>query len=261
MEIILQGKTVLITGASSGLGAEFARQFAELGCSLILVARRADRLHDLQNDISRKFNVPVECVAMDLTENDAPRQLYNQLKESGRIVDVLINNAGFGLFGDFVETPWDRMRQMLELDVVVLTQMTHLFLSDMVERNSGYILLIGSTGSFQPTPEYAAYAAAKSYVLNLGEALHYELRRTDVKCSVLCPGVTRTEFLDVAGQKPTAFQKATMMSAEEVARQGIAALVKGRASIVTGWSNALFAWGTRLLPRQALAAVSGRLMK
>lgn len=261
MKIDLRGKTALITGASSGLGAEFARQFAALGCSLILVARRLDRLQELQVEISSRYDSSIECAAMDLTEEDAPEQLYSHLKKSGRTVDVLVNNAGFGLFGDFVKTPWESIHSMLELDILALTKLTHIYALDMIERNFGYILLIGSTGSFQPIPSYAAYSASKSYVLNLGEALHYELRQTGVKCSVLCPGVTRTEFLDVAGQQPTNYQRATMMTSERVVHIGIDALLKGRASVVSGWSNAFLAWGTRLLPRQALAAVSDRLMR
>jgi uncharacterized protein len=257
----LSEKTALITGASSGLGAEFARQFADLGCSLVLVARRLERLQELQKDISSRSDNSIECVAMDLTEQGAPQRLYSQILKSGRKVDVLVNNAGFGLFGDFVATPWERIQSMLELDIMALTQLTHLFATDMVERNSGYILLIGSTGSFQPTPSYAVYSAAKSYVLSLGEALHYELRHTGVKSSVLCPGVTRTEFLDVAGQRPTTYQRTTMMTSEAVVRIGINALLKNRSSVVSGWSNAILAWGTRFMPRQVLAAVSGRLMR
>jgi uncharacterized protein len=260
MKIDLRGKTALITGASSGLGAEFARQFAELGCSLILVARRLERLQELQAEISTHYGISSECIGMDLAEESAPLRLFTQLKESGRAVDVLVNNAGFGLYGGFLETPWERMQQMLKIDILTLTELTHLFASEMVKRNSGYIMLIGSTGSFQPTPCYAAYAAAKSYVLSLGEALHYELRNTGVKCSVLCPGVTQTEFFDVAGQQPTAFQRATMMTGAVVVRIGIKALLKGRSSVVSGWSNAFLAWGTRLLPRQTLAVVSDRLM-
>ena len=218
-------------------------------------------MHEVQTEISSPYGVTTECVAMDLTEEHAPQRLYTQLNESGINVDVLVNNAGFGLFGDFITTPLERIHQMLVLDILALTQLTHLFATDMVKRNFGYILLIGSTGSFQPTPSYSAYSAAKSYVLNLGEALHYELRHTGVNCSVLCPGVTRTEFLDVAGQQPTAYQRATMMASERVAHIGINALLDGRASVVSGWSNALLAWGTRFLPRQSLAAVSGRLMR
>ena len=225
------------------------------------MARRLEGLHEVQTEISSPYGVTTECVALDLTEEHAPQRLHTQLDESGIKVDVLVNNAGFGLFGDFIATPWERIHQMLVLDILALTQLTHLFAIDMVKRNFGYILLIGSTGSFQPTPSYAAYSAAKSYVLNLGEALHFELNHTGVKCSVLCPGVTRTEFLDVASQDPTIYQRATIMTNERVVHIGINALLNGRASIVSGWSNAFLAWGTRLLPRQTLAAISGSLMQ
>jgi uncharacterized protein len=261
MKTNLSGKTALITGASSGLGAEFARQFAGLGCSLILVARRQERLHELKEEIFERTGVSVECLAMDLTEAEASQQLYTHVKENNQTVDILINNAGIGLYGEFLETSWEHLQPMLELDILVLTQLTHLFASDMVRRNSGYILLIGSTGSFQPTPSYAAYSAAKSYVLSLGEALHYELRRTKVKCTVLCPGMTRTEFLEVAGQRPTDYQRVMMMEGAAVVRIGIEALLKGRASVASGRTNAFLAWGTRLLPRQVLAAASARLMR
>jgi uncharacterized protein len=259
MKTNLYGKTVLITGASSGLGAEFARQFAALGCKLILVARRLERLQKLQAEILERFNTSIECIKMDLTEPNAPEQLFTQLEESGNAVDVLINNAGFGLFGEFLMMPWEHLHRMLELDVIAFTHLAHLYANDMIKRNSGYILLISSTGAFQPTPTYAVYSAAKSYVLSLGESLHYELRHTSVKVTVLCPGSTRTEFLEVAGQRPTAFQRAVMLNVEKVVRIGIKALLKGRASVVSGGINTFFAWGTRLLPRQALAAISTRL--
>lgn len=257
----LQGKTALITGASSGLGTEFAWQFAERGCSLILVARRIEKLQELGSAILGQFRVSVELIVMDLTEDQAPSRLYAKIKGNGQVVDILVNNAGLGLFGRFWETSWEDLHRMLELDIVALTHLTHLFTADMVERNSGYILLIGSTGSFQPTPTYAAYSAAKSYVLSLGEALHYEIRHTHVKCTVLCPGPTRTEFFTVAGQQLTTFQRFTMMDGKDVARIGINALLKGRSSVVSGWSNRFMAWGTRLLSRQALAGISARLMQ
>ena len=261
MKDILRGKTALITGASSGMGTDFARQFAALGCSLILVARREERLRELQAEISAQYGVPVDFMAADLSEENAPQRLHDQLKEAGRSVDVLVNNAGLGLYGRFWTTPWERMCLMLKVDVMALTQLTRLFAADMVERDFGYILLVGSTGSFQPTPTYAAYAAAKSYVLSLGEALHYELRGSGVRCTVLCPGVTRTEFFVVSGQQMTPFQRSTAMESADVVRIGIKALLRGRSSVVPGGLNALFAWGTRLLPRQVLAAVAARLMK
>jgi short-subunit dehydrogenase len=137
--------------------------------------------------------------------------------------------------------------------------MTRLFAADMVARKFGYILQVASTGAFQPIPTYAAYAAAKSYVLSFGEALHYELRQTGVTCTVLCPGVTRTEFFEVAGQTPTLYQRSTMMDSATVARIGITAMLQGRSSVVVGWLNAIFALGTRLLPRQVSAAIAHRL--
>jgi short-subunit dehydrogenase len=257
----LRGKTALITGASSGLGADFARRLAQRGCNLILAARRMERLQELQAEITAKAHVSVDCIAIDLLAANAPQQLYDQLRSGGKVVDVLVNNAGLGLYGEFSTNPWERLHQMLELDVVALTHLTRLFLPDMLARNFGYILLIGSTGSFQPTPTYAAYAAAKSYVLSFGEALHYELRQSAVKCTVLCPGVTRTEFFEVSGQQVTAFQRQSMMESAEVVRIGLDAMLKGRSSVVAGWMNAFLAWGTRLLPRQILAATAARLMK
>lgn len=190
-----------------------------------------------------------------------PQHLCDQLRVSGQAVDVLVNNAGHGLYGEFWTVPWERLRHMLELDMVALTHLTYLVLPDMMARNFGYILHVASTGAFQPSPTYAAYAAAKSYVLSLGEALHYELRHTAVKCTVLCPGVTRTEFFEVAGQKLTAYQRLTMMESAEVARIGIEAMLKGRSSVVAGRLNALLAWVTRFVPRQVQAAMTYRLMR
>ena len=257
----LHGKTALITGASSGLGADFARQLAARGCQLILVARRAERLRELQQAIAARHATSIECVAMDLVEADAPQRLYDQLNHLGRPVDVLINNAGLGLYGEFTTTPWESLRQMLTLDIVALTQLTHLFAAEMIKRRSGYILLVASIGAFQPTPTYAVYSAAKSYVLSLGEALHYELRPTGVQCTVVCPGPTRTEFFDVAGQRLTAYQRLTMMDSSTVARIGLEAMLKGRSSVVAGRLNALLAWGTRLVPRQSLARLAARAMR
>jgi hypothetical protein len=260
MKTNLQGQTVLITGASSGLGADFARQFAALGCQIILVARRLDRLEALQAEITAKYAVPVESIVLDLAAPGAAQRLYDQIKAAGKTVDVLVNNAGLGLYGEFSAVTWERTHQMLELDIVALSHLTHIFLTDMLSRKHGYILQVASTGAFQPTPTYAAYSAAKSYVLSLGEALHYELRNTGVTCTVLCPGVTRTEFFEVAGQQMTAYQRSTVMESAAVARIGINALLKGRSSVVAGATNAFFAWVVRLLPAQWAAAAAARMM-
>ncbi len=149
----LQGKTALVTGASSGLGMDFARELARRGCQLVLVARREDRLRELLREISSTYDVPVEIIAMDLVEADAPQRLYDHLQASDRAVDVLINNAGYGLFGDFAEIPWERTQNMLDLDIRVLTHLMRLFMADMVSRNFGFILNIASIGAL-PTYTY-----------------------------------------------------------------------------------------------------------
>ena len=255
----VQGRTALVTGASSGLGADFARDLARRGAHLILVARRADLLTSLQAELA-STGVKIETIALDLIAPDAPQQLYDQLKAAGQTVDILINNAGLGIFGEFLEIPWEREHNMLELDIVTLTHLTKLFARDMVARRFGYILQIASIGAYQPSPTYATYSAAKAYVLSFGEALAYELRRHNVKVSVLSPGVTKTEFLHVAGQQPTFYQRMAMMDSPTVTRQGIDALLRGQTSLVPGFMNAVTAFSTRLMPRQFAAALAHRTM-
>jgi short-subunit dehydrogenase len=257
----MKGLTALVTGASSGLGVEFARQLAAEGCALVLVARRLDRLQALRAELAQRYGARAECVALDLTEPDAPQRLFRQTQAAGMRVDILINNAGLGLFGGFLDTPWERTQQMLRLDILALTQLTYLFAADMRTRKSGWILQVASTGAFQPTPTYAAYSAAKSYVLSLGEALHFELRGSGVQCATLCPGVTRTEFFEVADQTPTLFQRMTMMESAAVAQIGLRALWAGRASVVAGRVNGLTTFFMRMLPRQWAAALADRAMR
>ncbi len=244
----LTGRTALVTGASSGLGMDFARELARLGCGLVLVARREARLKTLQEELIKNYRVPIQILVVDLAEEGAPQRLYERLKAENVTVDVLINNAGLGVYGEFAEIPWERTRNMLELDIVVLSELMHLFLAGMLERNYGYILNLASIGAYQPSPTYAVYSAAKSYVLSLTEAVSYELRHTKVRCTAISPGVTKTEFLQVAGQKPTLYQRIMMMGSARVARIGITAMLKGRPSVVPGWTNAVFAWSMRLIP-------------
>ena len=172
----LRGKWALVTGASSGLGVDFANNLASRGSNVILVARREDRLRAVQQEITAQYGVQVEVIAMDLESADAPQRLYDQLKAGGRAVDVLINNAGFGLYGDFLEIPWERERAMLELDIVTLTHMTKLFVKDMVARRFGYVLLVASIGAYQPSPTYATYSAAKT-------TCSFSVRRCTMSCA------------------------------------------------------------------------------
>jgi short-subunit dehydrogenase len=251
----------LVTGASSGLGADFARILAERGCNVVLVARRADRLEQLQQQITAVRPVKTYVIPMDLSATGAPEVLHQRVSDLELTVDVLINNAGFGIHGNFVDIPWEREHEMLELDIVALAHLTKLFVKGMVTRNLGYVLLVSSIGAYQPSPAYATYSAAKSFVLYFGEALSYELRHTNVKVSVLSPGVTATEFLQVAGQKPTLYQRLQMMPSERVARIGIEAMLKGTPSKVPGLMNALPVQLLRFTPRRMAAAIADIMMR
>jgi short-subunit dehydrogenase len=256
----LGGKTALVTGASSGLGVDFARELAGLGCNLVLVARREDLLKQVQAELQQR-GVKVSIVTLDLGSAEAPRALYDLLRLQNIEVDVLVNNAGFGLFGKDLEIPWARVQQMLQLNMLTLTELTRLFAADMVKRGRGWIMQIASTGAYQPSPTYAAYAATKAYVLSYGEALNYELRGSGVSCTVISPGVTATEFLKVSGQKPTWYHRMTMMTAAEVARAGVRRMLARRASAVIGWMNWLAAFSVRFTPRPLAAAIGYQLMK
>lgn len=247
---MLKGKWALVTGASSGLGVDFAKQLAAIGCHLLLVARREDRLRTVAADIMAQYGVQVEIITLDLSLPEAPQQLYDQLQTAGKQVDVLINNAGYGLYGEFDQLDWQRQQNMLQLDIMTLTHLTKLFIKDMIARNSGYILQVASIGGYQPSPLYATYSAAKSFVLSFSEAVNYELRNTGVKLTVVSPGVTKTEFLVVSGQQPTLYQRLSMMQSTDVVRIALNALWHGQPSVIPGFMNALTIFlSTRLMPR------------
>jgi short-subunit dehydrogenase len=256
----LSGKTALVTGASSGLGVDFARELAALGCNLVLVARREDLLKQVQAELQQR-GVKVSIVTLDLGTPEAPRALHDLLRLQNLEVDVLVNNAGFGLFGQDLQIPWPRVQQMLQLNMLTLTELSRLFAADMVKRGRGWIMQIASTGAYQPTPTYAAYAATKAYVLSYGEALNYELRGSGVSCTVISPGVTATEFLQVSGQKPTWYHRLTMMTSAEVARAAVRHLLARRGSAVIGFMNWLAAFSVRFTPRPLAIWLGYQLMK
>jgi uncharacterized protein len=256
----LAGRHALVTGASSGLGADFARELARRGAGLTLVARREERLRALARELADAHGADVRVVVLDLNEADAPDRLLADTQARGRPVDVLVNNAGFGLYGRFSELDWERERAMLELDMIVPVHLTKLFLPGMLERRSGWVLNIASIGAYQPSPLYASYSAAKSCILNFTEALSYELRGSGVRATALSPGIVATEFLQVSGQQATRYQRMTMMDSPTVARLGIDAMLRGRPSLVPGRLNAASAWTSRLLPRRMSTALAHRLM-
>jgi uncharacterized protein len=256
----LKGKTALVTGASSGMGADFARELAAQGCHVILVARREEALFQLKQALEAQPGIRAYVMPMDLAAADAPQRLYDQVQAAGLPVDVLVNNAGFALYGAFDTLPWDREKQMLDLDILTVVHLIKLFTPDMVRRKFGRVLNVASIAAFQPTPTYAAYAAAKSFVLSYSEAVNFELRGTGVRCLALCPGVTQTEFFQVAGQKLTAYQRLAMMPSVTVARIGLRALLRGRSSVVAGWPNAIVAGAMRFIPQPWAAALAHWVM-
>ncbi|HYC71615.1 MAG TPA: SDR family NAD(P)-dependent oxidoreductase [Opitutaceae bacterium] len=251
---------VLITGASSGFGEEFARQYAERGNALVLVARRLDRLQSLAESLHRQHGVEVVVEPVDLSDIAAVVKLRERLHARGIAVDTLINNAGHGLQGPFAGTPLDATLRMVQLDVASLTAVTHVFAQDMRERRSGKILLVASVLAYQGVENFAVYAAAKAYVLRLGEALHREFRRDGITVTTLCPGMSDTGFAQAAQQKLTPALKALMMKPAPVVRTGIRALHAGRVSVIPGWANravAIFTWAT---PRWLHQAIMSRTM-
>jgi short-subunit dehydrogenase len=256
----IRGRWALVTGASSGLGADFARDLAARGANVVMVARREEPMKALAAELERDHGVATRVLPFDLAAPDAPVALAERLRADGVAVDVLVNNAGFGVFGPFLEIPWEREREMLMLDVVALVHLTKIFAADMAKRGTGWILQVASIGAFQPTPTYASYSAAKSFVLSFGEAIAHELRPKGVRVCTVCPGVTATGFLAAAGQSPTLYQRMMMMQSPAVVRSAVKAMLRGRTSVTPGASNAFAAFSMRFTPRRAQAAIAKAAM-
>src|SRR5437867_1921802 len=245
----------LITGASSGFGEEFARQYAEQGHSLVLVARRLDRLERLAEALRQQFRVDVVVERVNLSDVAAVSQLHQRLRERNIAIDILINNAGHGLQGPFLGAQLDAALAMVQLDVASLTAVTHVFAQDMRTRGRGKILLVASLLAYQGVQNFAVYSAAKAYVLRLGDALHRELKRDGITVTALCPGLSDTGFATAAQQKITPALKLLMMQPAPVVRAGIRALHAGRMSVVPGLANkamVIFTWATPRWLHQAI---------
>ena len=249
-------KVALVTGASAGLGVEFARQLAKRGHSLVLVARRKERLEELAKELGS-----ARAIAADLSKKDAAAKLMADLEANGEVVDLLINNAGFGLIGCFAELDAKRERQMIDLNVGTLTDLCRAVAPGMIERKSGGILNVASTAAFQPGPKFAVYFATKAFVLSLTEALHEELKPHGIKVSCLCPGPTKTEFGDVAGftnKLGMAFEKIAM-SAARVVEIGLEGLDKNKAIVIPGALNKAGAVSGRFVPRSVVRKIAGAI--
>ena len=256
----LEGQWALITGASSGFGIDFAHLLAARGAKLVLVARRVTPMRALARELRAAHGTHCDVIGMDLAHPGVGPDLAERLDGRGIDIDLLINNAGYGVFGDFVDQPLAAHGAMLLLNIVALTELTHVFGARMAARGAGRILLVGSLGGFQPLPTYAAYAASKAYVLSFGEALHIELAPRGVTVTVLCPGATRTNFLSVSGQTLPYADK-LLADSRPVAKAGLDALFAGRASVVPGIANKSTAFSNRMLPRGVLPKLAYRLLR
>lgn len=252
----------LITGASSGIGLELARIMASKGHNLILVARREEVLNALKTQWEQEYQVKVETRAVDLSLPGQAQALHEYCRDQGFMVDALVNNAGFGDYGKFDVDKLDVYRNMLQLNVAALTELTALFVHDMKQRLSGRILNVGSLAAFQPGPNFAVYAATKAYVMQFTEALNYELRGTGVTVTLLSPGMTETGFVSRASMEGAAMAQSGLMDARNVAEAGYRAMKAGKLNVIPGWKNQLLAFGSKTMPsREILLRIAGGILR
>jgi len=251
----MNNKTVLITGASSGIGLEFANLFAKDGYHIVLTARSETQLQEIAEKLKTKYGVNVTVIAKDLSEPDGAEELTSELIANGIETDVLINNAGFAAYGPFTETSWKEEKDMIQVNIMALTTLTKRLLPGMVKRNSGKILNVASTAAFQPGPLMAVYYATKAYVLSFSEAIDYELRDTNVSVTALCPGATATNFEKRASLESSRLFQSGAMDAHEVALTGYKALMENKSLSIPGVKNKALAGLVRILPRKTVLKI------
>lgn len=243
-------KTALITGASGGLGLEFADILASEGYNVVLVARSRDKLEKLAESLEEYYGIDAFVLTADLTKKEAAKYVYEFTKHNNIDVDVLINNAGFGDYGYFVESDWKRQEDMINLNITALAHLTHLYANDMVDKGYGRIMNVSSVAGFMPGPMMANYYATKAYVLSLTEALAVELRATGVTVTALCPGPTDTEFETNANAKSAGlFENMYVMDARTVAEYGYAKMLAGKTVAVPGVTNKALVTAAKYTPK------------
>jgi hypothetical protein len=245
----MANQTALVTGASLGIGRELARQFAADGYDLVVVARRVQPLAELVRELTRAHSVKARALPVDLAEPGAAGRIYDDLERSGTVIDVVVNNAGFGMQGAFADLSSERQLEMIQVNIVSLTELTRLFLPGMLVRNQGGILNVGSTAGFQPGPFMAVYYATKAYVVSFTEGLAEELADSAVRVSCVAPGPTATDFAQQAGMTGTRLFRLGTMSAADVARTAYEAWKRGKVIAVPGMTNQLGVSLVRVSPR------------
>lgn len=255
------GKWALVTGASAGIGKALAQELAAAGANLVLTARRSDRLQELTRALTSAHKIRTEIFAADLTQPAAPKQIFDFTSRQGLNIDVLINNAGFGAYGPFASVEQRRLLDMVQVNCTAVIHLTHLFLPAMIQRRSGYILIVASTASFQAVPYISTYAATKGFDLLFAEGLAEEVKPYGVRVCALCPGSTESEFRDVANESRAPAANRAQETAEKVARVGLGALAAGKSYVISGTRNYLGAQVQRLVPRRLVTSIAAKLFR
>jgi uncharacterized protein len=252
--------TALITGASNGIGLELAKAHASNGGDLVLVARNITKLEELKAELEKQYKVKVYNICKDLSALNAALEVYEETKKQKIEIDYLINNAGFGDFGMFVDLDWSKQLQMINLNITTLTHFTHLYLKDMVKRKSGKIMNVASTAAFQSGPTMAVYYATKAFVLSFSEAIDNEVSDKGVTVTALCPGATESGFQVAAAMEESALVKGKKLpTSKEVAIYGYKAMLKGKTVAIHGFMNAILANSVRFTPRALVVKITRKL--
>lgn len=252
--------TALITGASDGIGLELAKIHAANGEDLVLIVRSTNKLLHLKEELETAHSIRVYVIGKDLSTDNAALEVYNEVKAAGITVDYLINNAGFGDFGFFINGDWSKQNRMIQLNITALTQFTKLFLPEMLARKSGKILNVASTAAFQPGPLMSVYYATKAYVLHFSEAVNNEIAGSGVTITALCPGATASGFQKAAEMEESKLVNGKKLpTAAEVAAYGYIAMLNGKAVAIPGFLNNLMAFGVRFIPRSLAVKIARKV--
>ncbi|MBM4333382.1 MAG: SDR family oxidoreductase [Deltaproteobacteria bacterium] len=253
----------LVTGASSGMGYEYAKLFAKDGKNIVVLARSRDKLEGLKRDLEKEHGTKVMVLVKDLADPKAPQEVFSELEKVSINVDVLVNNAGFGVYGKFQNTDWQKEAEMIQVNIIALTQLTKLFLKKMLENKSGKILNISSGVGLIPAPWSSVYGGTKHYVLGFSNAIAHELKGTGVSVTCFCPGNTRTPFFERGGAEGAKMSKRRMleMDAATAARHGYKALARGKTTAGAGLTNSFMFFVVRLVPRSLSCSIMNYMLQ
>jgi uncharacterized protein len=254
-----KGKWALVTGASAGIGKALAHELGRGGTNLVLTARRKDRLEALAQEVIAKYKIHSEICVADLAQATAPQEIFQFTQGKSLNIDLLVNNAGFGKYGEFPTVETERLLEMVQVNCTAVVHLTRLYLPGMMAKRSGDVLIVASTASFQAVPYISTYAATKAFDLFLAEGLAEEMKPYGVRVCALCPGTTASEFHELAGHP--AHSKGREQSAETVARNGLKALAAGKSYVISGLGNYLGAQGVRLVPRWFVTRIAAKLFR